>query len=102
MTEVKVECGCLVVNGGKGRNEEKERLTEGVGRKSGRELKDEERDGMLPCLWMGGEKKRKRIDPNLLPDTARAGQNCRDGWYSCCFSGPVGERAGTTTARNHA
>ncbi|KAK1782937.1 hypothetical protein QBC45DRAFT_401351 [Copromyces sp. CBS 386.78] len=37
---------------------------------------------MLPCLWMGGKKKRKKDRSNSLPETARAGQNCRDGWYN--------------------
>lgn len=47
-----------MVDGGKGRNEEKGKLIEWVGKKGGRELKDEERDGMLACLWMGGEEKK--------------------------------------------
>lgn len=50
----------------KGRNEEKEWLTEGVERRCGRELKDEERDGTLPYLLDGRGEKRKRINPILF------------------------------------
>ncbi|KHE87652.1 hypothetical protein GE21DRAFT_1040325 [Neurospora crassa] len=90
----------LMVDGGKGRNEEKGKLIERGGKKGGRELKDEERDGMLACLWMGGEEKKETDRSNSLPGTARAGQNCRDGWYSFhfCFSGPVG---GASNGRDH-
>ncbi|KAL0470570.1 hypothetical protein QR685DRAFT_571674 [Neurospora intermedia] len=79
----------LMVDGGKGRNEEKGKLIEWVGKKGGRELKDEERDGMLACLWMGGEEKKGKGSIQFF---------ARHGEGSFCFSGPVG---GASNGRDH-